>query len=57
MRAGDFATARRSGPESYSYAQNFLKQGLSYQAAAKAAGVNELTLRELLPGFMPRGQQ
>lgn len=42
---GEFATRFQCGGEALSYAKTFLDKGMSYQAAARASGVNELTLR------------
>lgn len=48
---GIFATSPRSGNERLRYGGACLKQGMSYQAAAKAAGVNEIDLRSHYAGF------
>lgn len=50
---GIFATAPRACSERLRYAEACLKQGMSYQAASRAAGVNELDLRSHLAGYRP----
>lgn len=45
---GEHATRFQCGPDAISYAKAFLDKGMSYQAAARASGVNEITLREML---------
>lgn len=45
---GEYATRFQCGPDALNYAKTFLDKGMSYQAAARASGVNELTLREML---------
>lgn len=45
---GEHATRFQCDVSALQYAKTFLDNGMSYQAAAKASGVNELTLREML---------
>lgn len=45
---GEFATGFRCGPDAIRYAKTFLDRGMGYQAASRASGVNEITLREML---------
>jgi len=59
---GEYATRFQCGPDAIRYAQTFLDKGMSYQAAARASGVNELTLREMLikaptPAVIPNVQK
>lgn len=58
METVSFATAS-SGLDSdrLKYAHACLSQGMTYTAAARAAGCNEANLREMLPGFGPRRQE
>lgn len=46
-----YGTQARATPDNYRYAVACLQQGMSYQSAARAAGVNEIDLREIAPGF------
>lgn len=50
---GMYATAPRACSERLRYGEACLRQGLSYQASAKAAGINEIDLRSYLAGFRP----
>jgi chromosomal replication initiation ATPase DnaA len=44
----EHATRFQCGPDALNYAKSFLDKGMSYQAAARASGVNEQTLREMI---------
>lgn len=48
---GIFAIAPRACRERYLYAEACLKQNMSYQAAARVAGVNQADLQEIVPGY------
>lgn len=52
---GIYATAPKGLlPESLKYARACLEQGKSYQATAAICAINELDLREMLPGYSTR---
>lgn len=51
METTSFATASRGGSESLLYAEACLKQGMSYQAAARAADVCVSDLMSFAPGY------
>lgn len=51
METTSFATSARGGSESLLYAEACLKQGMSYQAAARAADVCVSDLMSFAPGY------
>lgn len=58
METVSFATASSGlDADRLKYAHACLSQGMTYPAAARAAGCNEASLREALPGFGSRRQE